>query len=159
MISRLGKRINLAWSDAARLASAEARAKLKGQLNDELVATGERRMHPDAQIMSEKATAETPAIKDKFCYANALNYARQRGLRVAAGFVVDKKQADAIADGKPKGLYTTKHAWVVDGKGRVVDPTLGRNKDMYVGRIVSHNDKTTPEDLKTEALRTLGHED
>lgn len=91
------------------------------------------------EVFSKKAKPECIG-EGKLCYSNALAYVKAHpDHKLAVGYVFSKEVMKRLNEDDPKYINLTLHGFVIDPKGRVVDPTLGKSSDTYVGHIIDHN--------------------
>lgn len=109
----------------------------------------------DFKVFQKKTKADCE-MGAKLCHSNALEYAKSHeGHELVVGLTFEKEVVSRLLSDKPEFISSTYHSWVLDTKGRVVDPTLGRNTDTYVGKIVDKNSFEDGSSVRDELFRLL----
>ncbi|MFA5394827.1 MAG: hypothetical protein WC346_02290 [Methanogenium sp.] len=85
------------------------------------------------------------------CYQNSLDYVRSHpGTYLAIGYHIDKAVAKRVMKDNSEYLDVTKHAWVLDNEGRVIDITFGRESPgVYIGKAIPSNNLKDGADVRS----------
>ena len=109
----------------------------------------------DFIIYKKPSIITASPTNDRLCYSNALAYAKDNGMQLAVGVVMDQSQFDGLISGVGRDGYLVKHAWVLDHDGMVFDPTLGATSNVYVGKPLNMSGMVNGGDVLRALVRML----
>ena len=98
------------------------------------------------------------ALKNRLCYSNSLEYVNNnKGTQLAVGLNITKKEWSRAFAVEPDdyGIDSTLHAWVIQD-GKVIDPTLGKSSDIFVGKIIDTKGLKDGSDIRDVLFELLG---